>query len=211
MSLHRRERALLGLWLLTACSLSSRTTTPSGSGGTALQQVTPVAPIARVPLEPRPLAGPSADAGAAAVVVSRSIVAQAVLVAPISSAGSFSGTRDGGAPNDGGGESPDAGEELPCDSPCPVTQQCCAGRCSDPAVDSTNCGMCGTFCPGGKRCIDGSCGAACDANNCDAGTCCGNGVLCCRVTDVCCALPEGRFRCVDPLRERCPLGTDAGS
>ena len=56
---------------------------------------------------------------------------------------------------------------------CPEGQTSCNGACADTQVDRGNCGACGTVCPTGYACTNGSCvcgGAPCADNR----LCCNN-------------------------------------
>jgi hypothetical protein len=64
---------------------------------------------------------------------------------------------------------------------CPVlSQQCCGGRCVEPAGDSKNCGACGKQCGQGESCCSGTCtNTQIDDKNCAVcGSRCGVGQHC---------------------------------
>lgn len=72
-------------------------------------------------------------------------------------AGDFPPDGDGGAPEGGGGDG----------GGCTAM---CSGQCADLKTDSMNCGKCGTTCPMGATCVQGSC--QCGPNQTKCGTAC---------------------------------------
>jgi len=46
---------------------------------------------------------------------------------------------------------------------CPTDRRLCGTNCTDTLTDSSNCGYCGTACPGGQTCVNGHCMLDCPA------------------------------------------------
>jgi hypothetical protein len=65
---------------------------------------------------------------------------------------------DGSRPNNGG--SSGGGSSGGSGQACPQGQTRCGGACVDLSSDARNCGACGTVCPDGGRCRNGTCRAA---------------------------------------------------
>ena len=120
---------------------------------------------------------------------------------------------------------------LAANPSCQTGTTLCNGDCTDLSVDELHCGSCGTICPLGKACINGTC--AClpgqtlcngkcidttiDPNNCGScGKSCSGGLYC---IDANCSCPIGKLcngTCIDTSMDdincgscgnRCPSGT----
>jgi hypothetical protein len=98
-----------------------------------------------------------------------------------------------------------------CDATSCGANSCCDGMCRNLQNDFTNCGICGTVCPGpNPYCDKGACAMA----PCLAGTKCGPGtsccgLRCCEAGQICCTIPgpmETLPTCIAPgATGSCPI------
>jgi len=60
-------------------------------------------------------------------------------------------------------------DATPTPGGCPTGTTSCDGTCRDLTSDSTNCGTCGTACPGGSACVQGACSCTSGFSACPSG------------------------------------------